>query len=353
VIAPDAKPRLVNLGSVVSDFGEFTLVAHDRRFPWWLALPVASIAGGGLLAWRLRRRPHSAATRRELRIQLLGRLQLSGHGAIGALSSLRRFIWHLDTVMQGFAADERVAGRLASMSRDTLEVGLPNLESVLELAELVEIDPDEVRRARSLVRNLRSALETLSASRFAEDDLRAVKPELQETAADAERAFQRLRRALERQFRVDPRAALARSLAAHAGTIDELAVEVTVTDTEAPPCRIDEEELAFILDNLIENALRAMRRSPQRRLEVGWREESGNVVITVTDTGCGIPPDDRAAVLSPGYGGREGGGLGLPRSRELLGKYGGDLRVLESAPGRGTVMALLVPRSADAGSPAS
>ena len=348
IVAPDGSRRLVNRGAVNSHRGVFAFLAVPRPFPWWLVVPAVSLAGGGLLARRRRHKPHSVATKRELRIQLLGRLQLSGHGAIGALSSLRRFIWHLDTVMQGFAADVRVTRRLTELSRDTLDVGLPNLDSVLEIAAIVELDTDEVQRARSLVQDLRRTLTGLTAAGFGAGELRAGTNELQEVAAEAERSFQRLRRVLEQQFLADPRAVLTRSLAAHAGTVEELGVTVEVAAAEAPPCRIDEEELAFILDNLIENALRAMRQSPERRLAVNWQAAGPNLLVTVADTGCGIAPDAREAVLSPGYSRREGGGLGLPRSRELLRKYGGDLNVKESAPGRGTVMALLLPLGAAA-----
>jgi two-component system cell cycle sensor histidine kinase PleC len=73
-------------------------------------------------------------------------------------------------------------------------------------------------------------------------------------------------------------------------------------------------------------------------------------VVTVTDTGIGMKPEDIAIafepfrqvdeVLSRRY---EGTGLGLPLARALAELHGGRLEI-ESTPGLGTTVRLWLPR---------
>ena len=137
------------------------------------------------------------------------------------------------------------------------------------------------------------------------------------------------------------------SLAAHRELLAAHGVGVTA-DTEGwPACRMDREELAFVVDNLLENAVRALDGSPDPRLEIKGETTGRHFVMRVRDTGYGIAPDDRERIFDVGASSREGGGLGLPRSRQVLRKYGGQLAVAESEPGGGTTMALTLPLTAD------
>lgn len=296
-----------------------------------------------MIAWRRRRKPQSKGTVRELRLQLLARLKLSGHGAIGALSSVRRIIWHLETVRQGFEPDHRVMNLFRDLSGDTLRVGLPGLKASTELAELAQMDGDTVRAARKATDKLEVLLEGLAGSGFELDSMMAVREDLQAAATEADLKFREIRHLVEDAFQADPSDVFDRSLAAHAAEMDDLGVEVLSDLEGAPHVQMDVEELAFIVDNLVENAVRAMNGSPDKKLRLTWKQAGEDVVFLVADTGCGIPPDELELIMKPGHSKREGGGLGLPRSQEILGKYGGGVSVKESNPGRGTTMALLVP----------
>jgi signal transduction histidine kinase len=106
---------------------------------------------------------------------------------------------------------------------------------------------------------------------------------------------------------------------------------------------IDPPDLEFILDNLVGNAIRAMVAAPRKVLCLGWTLRAGQVVVTVSDSGWGIEPEDWDHIFEPGASGRPDRGLGLARSRHELGIYGGSLRVLASRPGRGTTFELRLP----------
>ena len=69
-------------------------------------------------------------------------------------------------------------------------------------------------------------------------------------------------------------------------------------------------------------------------LEVGCSEDT--VRLTVSDTGCGIPPDRLGAIFEDFVTTkRRGLGLGLPIARKIVEQLGGTIRV-ESEVGRGT-----------------
>ena len=83
-------------------------------------------------------------------------------------------------------------------------------------------------------------------------------------------------------------------------------------------------------------------------IEIALAATDHRVTIAVRDHGIGIAPDDHErifkrferAVSSQNYGGL---GLGLWIVREIVTEHGGEIR-LDSAPGRGTVMEIELPR---------
>jgi PAS domain S-box-containing protein len=73
------------------------------------------------------------------------------------------------------------------------------------------------------------------------------------------------------------------------------------------------------------------------------------VRISVTDTGCGIPPHVLPHVLEPFFTTKprsEGTGLGLAMVQAFVRNAGGEIGV-HSEPGQGTVISLFLPRAAD------
>jgi signal transduction histidine kinase len=70
------------------------------------------------------------------------------------------------------------------------------------------------------------------------------------------------------------------------------------------------------------------------------------VVIAVTDNGCGMPPEVLSQALDPFYTTKDvgrGTGLGLPVVLGIVYAHHGYL-TLESSPGKGTRVALYLPR---------
>ena len=340
----DPGPPIVVLETrTEEDRASFRIEKAPREFPVAQVGALGVLAGGAAAIWWRRKRRPAPGTVREYRLQLLGRLKLASHGKIGALSALRRLVWLHETRSQGFALNGEPRTIFRTLGEELLGTGLPGLHGALDLAEMAELDRDLVVAARRSLERLDEALCRLAGEGYDETALGKIADDLGETTADAESAFQELRRAVEGSFRADPREIFQRSLTAHQEILRAGGVTVDIPPGEAPICRVDAEEMTFVLDNLVENALRAMADSPTPRLTIGWEVDEGEVTILVSDTGCGIIPDDWGRVFSPGFSQRKGGGLGLPGSLEIVKKYGGSLCVRESSPGSGTTIQVRCP----------
>lgn len=80
-------------------------------------------------------------------------------------------------------------------------------------------------------------------------------------------------------------------------------------------------------------------------------DRDGNLIVTVADTGVGIPPERLATIFEPFQQGsaqqsrgRRGTGLGLWLSRSLVELHGGRLE-LDSREGEGTTAVVTLPAS--------
>jgi len=124
-------------------------------------------------------------------------------------------------------------------------------------------------------------------------------------------------------------------------------------DTSTPlVARADADRLAQVMTNLLSNAVKYNR--PQGRVDVSVQALNGEVRIEVRDTGLGMNETQLSQLFQPfnRLGAErtrtEGTGLGLVITRNLVELMGGRLQV-DSEPGRGTVMSVVLPQGAPAG----
>jgi PAS domain S-box-containing protein len=100
-------------------------------------------------------------------------------------------------------------------------------------------------------------------------------------------------------------------------------------------------ELREVLMNLVLNAVDAMPKGGTLRL--GTHRQDDWAVVTVADTGQGIPEELRRRIFQPFFTTKETGtGLGLSIVSGIISSYGGAIDV-ESEPGRGTTFTIRLP----------
>jgi signal transduction histidine kinase len=111
---------------------------------------------------------------------------------------------------------------------------------------------------------------------------------------------------------------------------------------------VDQTKFRQIILNLLSNGVKFT--GPRGRIVIGSSVDGrGDLVISIKDTGIGIPPEHLERVLSPFEQvadhltkENEGTGLGLPIARALIELHGGNL-TLSSDLGMGTTVALRLP----------
>jgi signal transduction histidine kinase/ActR/RegA family two-component response regulator len=106
----------------------------------------------------------------------------------------------------------------------------------------------------------------------------------------------------------------------------------------------DESELREVLVNMVFNAVDAMPQGGQ--LTLAAEDENESVVISVGDTGLGMPPEVKSRIFDPFFTtkGKAGMGLGLAVSFGIIRRHEGSVEV-ESEVGAGTKFRIKLPKA--------
>ncbi len=179
----------------------------------------------------------------------------------------------------------------AQAAQRLLAQQVPDLAEVRDiLADIVSEDEragEVIKRLRMLLKPGQTHLQPLNANAIAEDVLRIVRSDF-----------------IERGIKVHAK-----------------------LDESVPPVVGDRVQLQQVLLNLILNAGDAMAANspPDRRLTLGTAHGDGTVRVSVSDTGCGLPPDAER-IFEPFYTTKKDGlGLGLPICRSIISAHHGRL----------------------------
>jgi len=121
----------------------------------------------------------------------------------------------------------------------------------------------------------------------------------------------------------------------------------TLVDQELPRIHADSQQLEQVLVNLYLNAIDAMPEGGKLVIRANLKPVDGSgpmVLITVSDTGCGIEEKDLTRIFQPFFSAKKGRGmgLGLSISERIIKNHGGKINV-ESQPGQGTTFRLYLP----------
>ena len=131
------------------------------------------------------------------------------------------------------------------------------------------------------------------------------------------------------------------------------AKSISIETDLLPNVALEADRLRFkqIVVNLLSNAVKFTPEGG--RVRIAARLQDSSVIVSIADTGIGIPKEAHAAVFDEFYqigettkGVREGTGLGLAITKRLVEQHGGRIE-LESEPGKGSCFTFSVPLRRD------
>jgi signal transduction histidine kinase len=143
------------------------------------------------------------------------------------------------------------------------------------------------------------------------------------------------------------------------GTLDMLAKRAAQNEIqlsyslpeEAAPVYVVPHQIKQLIFNLVDNAMKYT--PPQGKVAVNLHQVQDSLVLTVTDTGSGIPPQYREKIFERFYRidkarSREQGGtgLGLAIVKEIVSHHGGKVWVEDQESGTGAVFVVTLPLAA-------
>ncbi len=127
----------------------------------------------------------------------------------------------------------------------------------------------------------------------------------------------------------------------------EKGVRFEVITAPVPDIQGDGDRLAQVLTNLISNALQYTPSGGSVWVRTGVKD--GGVIITITDTGVGIPADELPRIFERFYqvdkarGPRRGSGLGLAIVAEIVHAHGGTISASSPGDGAGATFTVWLP----------
>ena len=137
-----------------------------------------------------------------------------------------------------------------------------------------------------------------------------------------------------------------------AATIDDIKVlmdglalnhNVTIVFNRSGPCMVEcnSAQLKQVWLNLLRNAIEAMPDGGT--ITINLKTEGDKAVVTIDDTGMGIPPEVLPRLGTPFFTTKIGGtGLGLSVCYDIIHQHNGQIEI-DSRPGEGTTITVTLP----------
>jgi two-component system sensor histidine kinase QseC len=293
-----------------------------------------------------------------------------------ALPALALLIWL--AVGAGLAPLARLAGEVGRRAPDNLapleesraprEVR-PLLGALNDLFARLRASLEQERRftadAAHELRTPLAAVKTQAQVALAAADAKERAHALAQVVTGADRAAHLVEQLLA-LARLDPQTALAQAqgvslralaaecVAALAPAAAQKGIEVGLVAADAGQVFGDSTLLAVLLRNLVDNAVRYSASGGE--VEVRVASDDGSVLLSVTDSGPGIPAAEHSRVFERFYrvlgSGAEGSGLGLSIVRRIADLHRASIALADGPGGRGLVASVRFP-AGQAASPAA
>jgi two-component system sensor histidine kinase BaeS len=288
------------------------------------ALAVALATAGGLLYSRLFARPIELVTRTAASLRagnLDARTGMSGEDAVGGLGRT------LDEMAAAIEAEREFERRLTADVAHELRTPLQAIQATVEAMQdgVLPADGEHL----GVVRN-----ETVRMGRLADSILELSRLENRSLPF--------------RLAPIDASLPLSRAVEAHRALLESLDLTVVTDIHEGATVSADSDRLTQAFSNLLSNAA---RYTPEGgTVTVALQAGPKQAVMTVSDTGIGIPEDQREHIFTRFWRSdaarersRSGFGIGLAVVREIVEQHGGTVSFRSNDPGPGTTFEVRLP----------
>lgn len=271
---------------------------------------------------------------KESQVQLIHAEKMSSLGQMvaGISHEINTPLWYLmnnssviqdrlETITElcAVARSMTTGARSRTLIKDAIRCGLKDMDRLLKGG--IEDDIDE---AKNLVQDSIFGLEELTS------------------LAQGLKDFSRLDRAIQGPFDVNE--GLDKALLVASSRIKNR-ISVHKSYRDVPPIYCSASQINQVFLNLLTNAADAISGGGDIVLQT-W-EEDDNVLISISDSGAGIPADVLPNILDPFFTTKEvgkGTGLGLSIVDQIVTKHEGEIQI-ESEPGEGTCVTVTLPIS--------
>lgn len=288
------------------------------------ALAVALATAGGILYSRVFARPIERVTRAAASMRagnLEARTGMSGEDPVGMLGHT------LDEMAASIEAERAFERRLTADVAHELRTPLQAIQATVEAMQdgVLPADGEHL----GVVRN-----ETVRMGRLADSILELSRLENRSVPF--------------RMAPIDVAVPLSRAVEAHRALLESLELNVVTDFEEGATVSADVDLLTQAFSNLLSNAA---RYTPEGgTVTVGLHAGPKQVVVSVSDTGIGIPEEQRGHIFTRFWRSdearersRSGFGIGLAMVREIVEQHGGTVGFTANEPGPGTTFEIALP----------
>ena len=300
--------------------------------------------------WKLHNRVGQLlSTRRDTsaaRESLLGALSAFGLGKLPT-ANLDRLSLLFKNIPEDLKTFNEYANRIKETVNTFQEYTSVALQNIEERAVRAKITKEKVELLHTHLQDIKTMITQLGAQNFRFDKVKDIGQGIATLADDLEDDMKAIQKELYPYFSCDVLDSVQKVLAAASAEMRQENVSfkgLMIKGDIGGQGFIQESEFSAIVEDLISNAIFALRESEVKEISVGVTFGERKIGIAVSDTGCGIPRDDTSKIFDRDFSTKKEGGFGLYYAKTTLARYGGSIKVLKSEVGKGTTMLVEVKR---------
>ncbi|NIA29960.1 MAG: GHKL domain-containing protein [Actinobacteria bacterium] len=266
------------------------------------------------------------------------------HGEWGA-RKLNRIKLYCANLSAGEIPTKEIQSYLLESIDDYFSLVLTEIERIINFARSANILAETIAACRSYLLTLSTSLNELKTELILKKKLTGTRlNSIIDNAQLLQANLHLIRKTISEQFACN----INQNAKSTVENISAQGIRIALHSNAAENvlARIRPAEYSQILENLINNAIRAVQHSKNKNITIHIDANFDFVFISVKDNGCGIESSLKKKLFYQQVSTKNGsGGFGLYHSQIILKKYGGKISLLKTGMNQGTVFELQLERT--------